>query len=344
MDRLLSGLGVDLPLIAAPMAGGGSTPALVLAAARAGGLGFVAAGYQTPEALAGQLSAVRAEALPFGVNVFAPNPVPVSIEAYRGYARALQPEAERYGLHLAGDTPIEDDDYWAAKLDVLLADAVPVVSFTFGVPSRSVVRSLRKAGTVVLQSVTSSDEARIAVAAGVDGLVVQCAAAGAHSATLTPSRMPASVPLPELLAHVRAVAPGLPLIATGGLAGSADVAGTLRAGAAAAMVGTILLRTTESGASATHRAALADPARTQTVLTRAFTGRPARGLRNRFIDRYDAIAPTGYPALHHLTSPLRKAAAQAGDAEVLHLWAGTGYREAREEPAALTFERLASSL
>jgi nitronate monooxygenase len=334
----------ELPILAAPMAGGASTPALVVAAARAGGLGFLAAGYQTPDALAGQLAAVRTEGVPFGVNVFAPNPVPVPVVAYRRYAAALRPEADRYGLALAGETPLEDDDHWAGKLDVLLADPVPVVSFTFGVPGREVVHSLRKAGTVVLQSVTSAEEARLAAAAGVDGLVVQCSAAGAHSATLTPARLPASVPLPELLARVRAAVPDLPLIATGGLALPADVAGALRAGAVAAMVGTVLLRTYESGASATHQAALADPARTETVLTRAFTGRPARGLRNRFIDRYDAIAPTGYPALHHLTSPLRKAAARAGDADVLHLWAGTGYREAREEPAARTFERLAQDL
>ena len=102
----------------------------------------------------------------------------------------------------------------------------------------------------------------------------------------------------------------------------------------AALVGTLLLLTDESGASAPHRAALTDAPSRGTTVTRAFTGRPARGLRNGFIERYDALAPAGYPAVHHLTSPLRRAAAAAGDPELVNLWAGTGYRSARPGPAA----------
>ncbi len=122
------------------------------------------------------------------------------------------------------------------------------------------------------------------------------------------------------------------------------MAAALRAGADATTVGTLLLRTDESGAAAPHKAALADPAFTETALTRAFTGRPARGLRNRFIERYDAVAPVGYPALHHLTAPLRKAATAAGDTRLIHLWAGTGFREARAESVGRTLERLAGQL
>ncbi len=118
----------------------------------------------------------------------------------------------------------------------------------------------------------------------------------------------------------------------------------IRAGATAAAVGTVLLRATESGASATHQAALIDPAYTETVLTRAFTGRPARGLRNAFIDAHEAEAPSGYPAIHYLTSPLRKAAAAAGKPDYVHLWAGTGYRHATAESAADILRRLASEL
>src|SRR5690242_18370778 len=129
---VLPGLDVDLPVIAAPMAGGASTPDLVLAAARAGSLGFVAAGYKTAEALRTQIETVRP--VPFGVNVFAPNPVPVDHTAFRRYAEALQPEADRYGLELGTD-PVDSDDEWAAKLDVLTSAPVPLVSFTFGVPT-----------------------------------------------------------------------------------------------------------------------------------------------------------------------------------------------------------------
>jgi NAD(P)H-dependent flavin oxidoreductase YrpB (nitropropane dioxygenase family) len=203
-----------------------------------------------------------------------------------------------------------------------------------------VIARLRSAGTVVAQTVTSADEARLAADAGVDLLVVQASAAGAHSGTLTPQHLPPPTPLADLLAQV-AGAVSLPLIAAGGLATPDDVAAALRHGATAVMVGTVLLRSDESGASATHKAALADPGRTSTVVTRAFTGRPARGLRTSFIDRYDPIAPSGYPALHYLTSPLRSAASAAGDAERVHLWAGTGWRHTREEPAAEILSRLA---
>ena len=133
-------------------------------------------------------------------------------------------------------------------------------------------------------------------------------------------------------------------MATGGIAAPDDVVEVIHAGAAAAMVGTVLLRAVESGASATHQAALTDPLRTETVLTRAFTGRPARGLRNNFIDAHEAQAPLGYPAIHYLTSPLRKAAAAAGKPDYVHLWAGTGYRHATAEPTADILQRLAAKL
>ncbi len=325
-----------IPVLAAPMAGGAGTPALVIAAARAGGLGFLAAGYKTPEALAGQIAAVRASGVPFGVNVFAPNPVPVDPEEFRRYARTLQADAARFGLDLAGREPVEDDDHWNDKIDLLLTDPVPVVSFTFGLPDRTVIAALRAAGTFVVQTVTSADEARTADA---DALVVQASAAGGHSGTLTPHRLPPPTPIADLVAEVRA-AVRVPLIAAGGLYEPAGVQAVLRAGASAAMVGTALLRTDESGASPAHRTALTDPARGDTLITRAFTGRPARALRNTFTDRYDARAPYGYPALHHLTSPLRKAAAE--DPEWINLWAGTGHRHATAEPAATVLTRLAS--
>ncbi|MFG2356492.1 NAD(P)H-dependent flavin oxidoreductase [Streptomyces sp. NPDC048521] len=343
MSRLLDDLGVSLPVLAAPMAGGAGTPALVTAAARAGGMGFLAAGYKTAQALAEQIDTVRAEGVPFGVNVFVPAPVPVAPEAYRRYAQVIQPEADRYGLRLNAGEPVEDDDDWVNKIDLLVASPVPLVSFTFGVPDASVIKSLRRSGTTVLQSVTSADEARQASEAEVDGLVVQASAAGGHSATLTPQRPLASVPLPDLIADVRR-STTLPIVAGGGIATPADVTATLRAGADAAAVGTLLLRTDESGAAAAHKAALTDPAFTETVMTGAFTGRPARGLRNHFIDSYEAVAPAGYPAVHHLTAPLRKAAIAAGDTRLIHLWAGTGYREAKAESATRTLQRLAAQL
>jgi NAD(P)H-dependent flavin oxidoreductase YrpB (nitropropane dioxygenase family) len=314
---------LGLPLIAAPMAGGPSTPALVTAAARAGALGFLAAGYKPAQALAEQIVAVRAAGVPFGVNVFAPNPVPVDPVAFRRYAQALQADADVYGLDVADAVPVQDDDGWRDKIDLLLADPVPVVSFTFGLPPRDILDAFRRAGTLVVQTVTSADEATFAADAGADVLAVQAAAAGGHSGTFTPSAVPPPTPLLELLAQVRGRT-GLPLLAAGGLATGAAVGPVLRAGALAAIIGTALLLADESGTAATHQAALTGLAARGTAVTRAFTGRPARGIRNAFLDRHQD-APAGYPAVHHLTGPLRRAAAAAGDAERLHLWAGVSY-------------------
>jgi nitronate monooxygenase len=340
---LITALGVDRPVLAAPMAGGASTPALVAAAARSGGLGFLAAGYKTPAALAAEIAAVAQAGVPFGVSLFAPNPVPASPREFRDYAAAIQAEADRYGVSLDGAAPVEDDDWWHEKLDILRATPVPAVGFTFGIPAPDVIRALRATGALLIQTVTSPGEARLAADAGVDALAVQASVAGGHSGTLTPLAPLAAIPITDLIAAVRG-AVALPVIAAGGLATAADISAALRAGADAVAVGTVLLRSDEAGTSAVHRAALADPARAGTVLTRAFTGRPARGLRNEFTERYSAVAPSGYPALHHLTSPLRRAAAAAGDPERVHLWAGTGYRHATAEPAAAILDRLAGQL
>jgi nitronate monooxygenase len=341
MTSPLSNLGLVIPVIAAPMSGGPTTPAMVVAAAHAGGLGFLAAGYKTPDAIEAEISAVRDASIPFGVNVFAPNSVPVCLKDYREYASALQREADRFDLTLAHD-PVENDDYFDAKIDLLVSDPVPIVSFTFGVPGRNVIRALQTAGTVVVQTVTSRQEAEVAAAAGVDMLAVQASAAGGHSATLTPDRAPKSVSIVDLVTQITGSVQ-LPVVAAGGMSTPDDVAGVIHAGAEAAMVGTVLMRADESGTSATHQAALADPSRTETVITRAFTGRPARGLRNGFIDTYESRALLGFPAIHHLTSPLRKAAAAAGEPDLVHLWAGTGYRHARREPTATILSRLAGT-
>jgi nitronate monooxygenase len=335
----LARLGAEIPIVAAPMSGGSSTPALVLAAAEAGGLGFLAAGYKTVDEIVGQVAEVRRTTDRFGVNVFAPNPVPIAPAAFNRYASALGDRAARYGIDLGGVAPSNDDDQWGAKVEALIDDPVPVVSFTFGLPPAGVVSRLRRAGSLTMQTVTNADEARQAAARGVDALVVQGHAAGGHSGIFTVDTPIGNIPLPALVEDVRRAVP-LPILAAGGLATAADIREVLAAGAEACAVGTILLRSRESGASSTHKQALGDPARTEAVLTKAFSGRPARALRNDFVDVFDPIAPAGYPALHHLTIPIRQAAAAAGDPENINIWAGAGYRSATDEPAAVILRRL----
>ena len=340
--NVLALLGSELPVLAAPMAGGPSTPALVVAASEAGSAGFLAAGYKTAEALAGQVAEVRAVTEEFGVNVFAPTAgVPVDRAAYAAYRELLLPLAERYGVELPVE-PVEDDDEWQAKVDVLVEQPPPVVSFTFGLPDRGSADALRRAGCVLAQTVTSADEARQAAEAGMDALVVQSADAGGHWGTWTPEASPARVALPDLVRTVREVS-DLPLLAAGGVGGSDDVRAALAAGADGVAVGTLLLLADEAGTNPAHRAGLAHD-RGAPVTTTAFSGRPAGGVMNAFLAAYDGKGPLGYPALHHLTSPIRKAAAAQGDPEHVNLWAGTGYRLTRERPAAETLREIASGL
>lgn len=336
-------LGASVPVLVAPMAGGPSTPALVRAAAGAGHLAQLAGGYRSADQLGAQVRAVReAGVAAFGVNLFVPNPARVDAAAYRRYREALRPTAARLGVPDLPDV-LEDDDAWDAKVELLLADPVPVVSFTFGLPAAATVRRLRARGSVTLQTVTGAAEARAAAERGVDALVVQAAAAGGHSGVLDPAALPSATPLPDLVRAV-AAATDLPVVAAGGIATPGDVTAALAAGAQAVAVGTAVLRSPESGASAVHKDALADPRHDRTALTRAFTGRVARALVNRFVAEHDAAAPVGYPALHHLTRPLRAAATAAGDASAVNLWAGTGWRHASADPAAVTLARLASGL
>ena len=327
---LLSELGATSPVVAAPMAGGPTTPALVRATARSGGLGFLAGGYLSAEALGQQVAAVAGETQRYGVNLFAPRPVRVDPAAYASYRDLLRPEADRLGVDLPA-VPVEDDDSWQAKVDLLVARPVPVVSFTFGLPDPAAAAALRRAGSVLLQTVTTADEARRSAEAGLDGLVVQGSAAGGHSGVFDPARPPPERPLTDLVAEVVATV-DLPVLATGGVTTAEEVTRLLAAGAQGVAVGTALLLADEAGTTAAHRAGLLDPARRMSTI-RAFTGRPAGGLTNTFVDRYDAQAPLGYPALHHLTRPLRRAAALSGDPEGVNLWAGSGYRRVRAAPA-----------
>lgn len=329
-DELLHGAG---PFVAAPMAGGASSPRLVAAVAAAGGFPFLAAGYRTTQGLQADVAALRATGCDaFGVNLFAPAPVPVDPDAFRAYAARLQPDAARYGLDLTDAPLVEDDDGWQDTVRLLVDDPVPVVSVTFGVPPAADLLALQRAGSRVLLTVTSVEEARAAAAAGADGLVVQGVAAGGHSGRHDPRSTPEVLSTAELTRRV-VRATGLPVVAAGGVDGPRAFAELLRAGAVGVAVGTLLLRTDESGASQVHRDALVDPRATTTV-TSAFTGRPARALVNRFVRRHDRAAPLGYPAVHHLTRELRRRAAAAGEPGDVHLWAGTGHRAAPSGPAA----------
>ncbi|MGO4444080.1 nitronate monooxygenase [Mycobacterium sp. 2YAF39] len=327
-----------VPIIVAPMAGGPSTPELAAAGTNAGGIGFVPAGYLTADVFAERIAKARNLTTgPVGANLFAPQPSAGTPAAIEAYAAALAAEAERYGAELGA--PRFDDDAWAAKLDVLLELRPEVASFTFGVPSAEECQRLHDAGITIVGTVTTLSEAQAAVAAGVDVLAAQGPSAGGHRGTFDPSAEPASEPLDQLLATLTA-AVGLPVIAAGGLSTADDIGRVMRAGAVAAQLGTAFLLADEAGSSPVHRAALQDPQFTETVVTRSFSGRYARGLRNRFIDEHEPESTFGYPEVHYLTSPVRAAAVRAGDPHGFNVWAGTGFRNVKSASVAQIVENL----
>ena len=322
-----------VPIVQAPMAGGPSTPLLAAEVSNAGGLGFVAAGYRSAADVADDLAGARSLTDgPLGVNLFAP-PVatgdPAQIDMYIG-------QLERSGAGPLG-APRSDDDEYDAKVEHLVAHPVAAVSLTFGLPARDVVDRLHAAGSEVWVTVTRPGEAQAAVAGGADVLVVQGVEAGGHRGSFGDGG--GDIGLLALLQLVRAVV-DVPLVATGGIATGAGIAAVLAAGARAAQLGTAFMLAAEAGTHPAHRELLGTE-RT-TALTRAFTGRLARGILNRFQADHSIGAPSAYPEIHHVTAPLRAAARRAGDADSFNLWAGQAHMLTEAVPARELVQRLAA--
>jgi nitronate monooxygenase len=327
-----------LPIVQAPMAGGPSTPELTAAVSAAGGYGFLAAGYLTADGLRDLIAATRALTdSPFGVNVFVPS-LPGDPGEVRRYASFLQPEAERLGVSLG--EPRWDDDAFEEKLSVVESEQIDLVSFTFGCPTSVVAERLHRVGSRVAVTVTSAAEAHLAALSGADLLAVQGTEAGGHQGSFL-DRAPNRRPLLSLLTEIRDTT-DVPLLGAGGIMTGSDAAAALEAGAIAVLLGTALLGAAEAGTAATYRRALLDKTYADTMVTRAFSGRYARGLANEFARAHTDQAPEAYPEVHHLTRPLRAAAMNAGDPSVPNLWAGQGWRQLTAEPAQTIVERIAA--
>lgn len=324
------------------MAGGPSTPALVIAAARSGALGFLAGGYKTADAIRAEITAVRSAGVTaFGVNVFMPGAPASDPAAVSAYVTSLRDDARRVGAEPG--RAAWDDDHWADKVGVLTASPPPVVSFTFGCPAAGLIRNLQDGGSLVVVTVTDRHEAASAASAGADAVCVQGPEAGAHRGTFANLPAAAGGQDPALLALIAEVAgvTDLPLVAAGGIADAHGVAAALSAGAIAVQAGTAFLRCPESGAHPLHKAALADPRSAGTQVTRAFSGRPARALVNAFVTDHPG-APAAYPEINNATRPLRAAAAASADPDRMSLYAGTAYRAASDRPAAEIIKQLAA--
>lgn len=312
------------------MAGGPSTPALTAAVSGAGGLGFLAAGYRAPDDLRADIAAVRGlTPAPFGVNLFLVAEASVDEAAIDAFTESLRGEQERHAAALGH--PRYDDDALASKLEIVLVERPAVASFTFGCPPAEIVDALHDREIAVWVTITEPQEARQAAEAGADALIAQGVEAGGHRPAFHDLDGYGELSLLPLLRLVAAVSE-LPLIASGGIADGRGIAAALVAGARAAQIGTGFMRCPEAATNPVHREALARPG--ATALTRAFSGRRARGITNRFMRDHEQLAPSAYPHVHHLTAPLRAAARAAQDPDGFNLWAGEAHTLALEQPAA----------
>jgi nitronate monooxygenase len=319
---LRSLLGIELPIVQAPMAGGFTTAELVAAVSNAGALGSVGAAYLTPPALHALVAEIRARTQrPFAVNLFAGGIEAREVDPEPMLA-LLGPLHERFGLpppQAPGPWPYVFEE----QLEAVLEAGVPIVTFTFGLPDDAAIARLRAAGRTVIGTATTVGEARRCEAAGCHAIVAQGSEAGAHRGTFL---VPFEAAMIGTIALVPQVvdAVAVPVIAAGGIVERRGVAAARALGASGVQCGTAFLGAVEAGTSAPHRRALAASRDRDSVVTRAFSGRPARGLVNAFeqqVDaRPDAILP--YPAQNALTRPLRNAASAAGDPEYVSLWAG----------------------
>jgi nitronate monooxygenase len=340
--------GVELPIVQAPMAGV-STPAMAAAVANAGALGSIGVGATNAAGARAMIAAVRERSnRPLNVNVFCHGPARADAAVEHAWVERLRPEFERFGarpppaLREIYKSFVEDDEMLAA----LVAAQPRVVSFHFGVPAPDRVAALRRAGIVLFGSATSLEEGRLLADAGVDAVVAQGYEAGGHRGVFDPDRDDdrlGTMALTRLL--VRAL--DVPVIAAGGIMDGAGIAAALRLGAIAAQLGTAFVPCPESQADAGYRLALAGDAAHHTVMTRAISGRPARGLANRFTALGAGVAARdvpSYPIAYDAGKALHAAAMAAGEAGFGAHWAGQGAPLARALPAADLVATLASEI
>ena len=311
----------------------------------AGGLGSLGAAYLTPDQIRDAIRRIRALTdRPFLVNLFSGGwRTDLTFDA----APMLEVLSEIHatlGLPPA-NVPGLGPDPFPAQLEAVLDERPPIFSFTFGIPDRDALSRLRSRDVVVLGTATTRDEACLLTQTGVDGIVAQGAEAGAHRGSFAAPFEESMVPTLELTRQIR-VAVQTPVIGSGGLMDGRDIGTALEAGASAVALGTAFLACPESGAAEVYKKAIVEADRDTTVITRAFSGRPARGLRNDFIARLEgregAILP--YPLQNALTRTMRTAAGRQGLAGFLSLWAGTGVARARAMPAGQLVQRLADEM
>lgn len=341
-NPLIELLKLDHPIIQAPMAGGATTVEMVAEASKAGALGSLGAAYMTPAQIEEAAAAIRARTdRPFAINLFATVPA----QSMQGDASKMLALMARYHEQLglpAPEAPGPQADPLPGHLEAVLRIRPAVLSFTFGRLPAATLARCRELGILTVGTATTVREAQTLEQDGVDAVVAQGAEAGGHRGTFLDAFESSLIGTMALVPQV-ADAVSVPVIASGGIMDGRGIAAALALGADFVQMGTAFLTTHESGISDAYKAVVSASRSEQSRVTRAFSGRPARGIANAFMREADAIGGDilPYPLQNALTRPMRTAGGKSGNINVLSLWAGQGAPLARTESTAELIQRLA---
>ena len=322
---MLTTLQLTNHIIQAPMAGV-TTPKFVAACCEAGVLGFIGAGYLNGNQTAEQIQQVKKLTnRPFGVNLFVQEEPQINVSVLQEARMALQPIYEE--LQITDVPTVTSKEVFEGQVEAILAEKVPVVSFTFGLPSQEVMQRLRDNGAYLIGTATTLEEALAVEKHGFDAVVLQGSEAGGHRGSfLEPIQL---IPLRQL---VREVKPHMtiPIIAAGGIMHKQHIDEVIALGASFVQIGTALMTADECEVNVLHKEAILQSKQAQTCITKAFTGKPARGLVNDFTERLKDAVVAPYPLQHHLTLKIRQISGQTNRPQYLSLWMGENSYLAKE--------------
>jgi nitronate monooxygenase len=345
-NKITELLQIKYPIIQAPMAGGITTSKLVAEVSNSGGLGTIGAGYMTPVQMREQIREIKQLTSHFfGINVFVPNDFNVTENEVSLANQILHPILEKLNLH-------NDDNLEIPKLDqvveifkeqikIVIEEKVPVCSFTFGIPPREVLDELKKHNIILMGTATTVEEAIAIEKAGMDIVVVQGSEAGGHRGNFINGLQESLVGLmsliPQVVDHV-----SIPVIAAGGIMDGRGLVASLSLGAKCVQMGTAFLTCEESGAHKVHKEAIIHSKEDQIVLTRAFSGKWARGIKNKFIldMQSQEMSFPDFPIQNTITQSIRKASTQQNNQDYMSLWSGQSPRLAKKQTVQALMENI----
>ncbi|WP_045516656.1 NAD(P)H-dependent flavin oxidoreductase [Neobacillus niacini] len=330
-------LKIEYPIIQAPMAGGITTSTLVAEVSKSGGLGMIGAGYMTPNQIREQIREIKKlTSSPFGINLFVPNEFTYTESEIKSANQLLQPIYEQLNLQLNDSLDIPNSihvfETFNEQIKVVIEEQVPVCSFTFGIPSKETIAELKRNTIILIGTATTVDEAVEVEKSGMDIVVVQGSEAGGHRGNFISQSQESLVGLmsliPQVVDHV-----SIPVIAAGGIMDGRGLMASLCLGAKGVQMGTAFLTCIESGAHKVYKEAIMNAKEDQIVLTRAFSGKWARGIKNKFItemEKHEDLLPD-FPVQNTLTQPIRKASSSQNNADYISLWSGQSPRLAKNQ-------------